>query len=412
VTGVAAGITGGEVSYRFLDPYGDPLPTGSSLTGEKPGVLSGSSAARRAWPATHGFVGGTTDPDTTTGAVPTGLTQLGARPYDPETGAFTATDPVIDTTHPAQLTGVYAYAWHTPLTATDPAGTEPYPWHNKNPTPAQKAQFKNYNAYGYSDKQKNNVARGLRPNGQGRSSGRPQTAGGQRGWEATANRYEAQVRAHDASSHRARKAFGGFSDSLKGASDTASYVIDREEAKARYYAEMLNKQIRGLAHGVQAAGGVLGGQTATFFRRNGHLISAIQFANKYKRVRAAGGWATIVAGGVLGTGARYGEGEHVSEAILWSSAETLATAAGAGFGLAIGVRIGGIMCAASAVPTAGAGCVAGATTAAVFAVGFGIGADIAASHGISRVQDGWNFHDGIFRDIDHGVAGIFGWESD
>jgi RHS repeat-associated protein len=119
------GLSAGEVSYRFLDPYGDPLPTGSTLSTDKPGVLPGSSAARRAWPAGHGFVAGLSDPDTSTGAVPTGLTQLGARPYAPETGTFAATDPVIDTTNPAQLTGVYAYAWHTPLTASDPTGTIP-----------------------------------------------------------------------------------------------------------------------------------------------------------------------------------------------------------------------------------------------------------------------------------------------
>ena len=65
------------------------------------------------WPGERGFVGGTKDP--------TGLTHLGAREYDPETGRFLSVDPIIDVDDPQQMNG-YAYAGNNPVTMTDPDG--------------------------------------------------------------------------------------------------------------------------------------------------------------------------------------------------------------------------------------------------------------------------------------------------
>jgi RHS repeat-associated protein len=66
------------------------------------------------WPTGKGYVGGTVDSST-------GLTQLGARDYDPDTGRFMSVDPIIDTSDPQQM-NAYAYANNTPVTMSDPDG--------------------------------------------------------------------------------------------------------------------------------------------------------------------------------------------------------------------------------------------------------------------------------------------------
>ena len=76
------------------DPYGKPRDTNP-------------------WPSSKGFLGGTTDP--------TGLTHLGAREYDPTTGRFTTTDPVLKPDDPQQVNG-YTYANNNPTTYSDPTG--------------------------------------------------------------------------------------------------------------------------------------------------------------------------------------------------------------------------------------------------------------------------------------------------
>ncbi|GAA4626487.1 hypothetical protein GCM10023196_034940 [Actinoallomurus vinaceus] len=68
-----------------------------------------------AWPGTRGFVGGTID--TALG----GLTQLGAREYDTNTGRFLSVDPVFDQSDPQSWNG-YAYADNDPATRSDPSG--------------------------------------------------------------------------------------------------------------------------------------------------------------------------------------------------------------------------------------------------------------------------------------------------
>ncbi|MEV0595818.1 RHS repeat domain-containing protein [Nonomuraea cavernae] len=67
------------------------------------------------WPGERGFVGGTKDP--------TGLTHLGARLYDPDTGRFVSVDPVFNFDHPQSWNG-YVYANNTPVTQSDPSGLD------------------------------------------------------------------------------------------------------------------------------------------------------------------------------------------------------------------------------------------------------------------------------------------------
>ncbi|MEU4578730.1 RHS repeat-associated core domain-containing protein [Nonomuraea sp. NPDC023979] len=68
------------------------------------------------WPNERTFVGGTSDAST-------GLTHLGARDYDPETGRFVSVDPLL-LGDPQQSHG-YSYANNTPVTSSDPNGLAP-----------------------------------------------------------------------------------------------------------------------------------------------------------------------------------------------------------------------------------------------------------------------------------------------
>ncbi|MEO3746564.1 RHS repeat-associated core domain-containing protein [Plantactinospora sp. B5E13] len=86
------------VTRRRFDPFGNPR--------------GGPPAA---WPDDRGFVGGIVDAGT-------GLTQLGARAYDPGLGRFVSVDPVLDPGDPQQMNG-YGYANNNPVSMSDPAGT-------------------------------------------------------------------------------------------------------------------------------------------------------------------------------------------------------------------------------------------------------------------------------------------------
>ncbi|MFD8592912.1 RHS repeat-associated core domain-containing protein [Streptomyces sp. NPDC059637] len=83
---------------RYTEPFGAPRGTASG-----------------AWPDDKGFLGKPTDRTT-------GLTQLGARQYDPGTGRFLSVDPLLEPDRPNTLNG-YAYASNAPVTNSDPAGT-------------------------------------------------------------------------------------------------------------------------------------------------------------------------------------------------------------------------------------------------------------------------------------------------
>ncbi|KJS59724.1 RHS repeat-associated core domain-containing protein, partial [Streptomyces rubellomurinus] len=90
------------VTRRATDPFGNPR---------------GTQPAAGQWAGTKGFVGGSKD-DTT------GLTNLGARQYDPATGRFISPDPVLDQADPQQWNG-YAYSDNNPVNLSDPSGLHP-----------------------------------------------------------------------------------------------------------------------------------------------------------------------------------------------------------------------------------------------------------------------------------------------
>ncbi|MEV4562246.1 RHS repeat-associated core domain-containing protein [Nonomuraea sp. NPDC049419] len=77
--------------------------------------FGGERGDAASWPGEKGFVGGTKDP--------TGLTHLGARLYDPDTGRFISVDPIFNADHPQSWNG-YVYANNTPITQSDPSGLD------------------------------------------------------------------------------------------------------------------------------------------------------------------------------------------------------------------------------------------------------------------------------------------------
>lgn len=97
---VGLDYTGQAASYRLLNPYG-----------------GSRGATPSAWHDTKGLVGGTQDSGT-------GLTNLGAREYDPTTGRFLSADPILEANDPNQIGG-YSYAGDSPVTRSDPSGLRP-----------------------------------------------------------------------------------------------------------------------------------------------------------------------------------------------------------------------------------------------------------------------------------------------
>ncbi|MGW6565722.1 ricin-type beta-trefoil lectin domain protein [Streptomyces sp. NPDC054975] len=94
--------TGQPLTRRAFDPYGNPRGTTNPTATDN-------------WPGRQTFVGtGVNDPTT-------GLTHIGAREYDPTTGRFLSTDPIMDLTDPLQMNG-YTYANGSPVTGSDPTG--------------------------------------------------------------------------------------------------------------------------------------------------------------------------------------------------------------------------------------------------------------------------------------------------
>ena len=98
VTAVDAGNL--AVTHRYYDPYGNEI-----------GPVPAS------WPGNRAFVGGTADPAT-------GLTNLGAREYNPATASFISPDSLVNQYDPADL-NAYAYAADSPVTESDPTGAMP-----------------------------------------------------------------------------------------------------------------------------------------------------------------------------------------------------------------------------------------------------------------------------------------------
>lgn len=85
-----------DVARRYYDPYGNQITATSS------------------WPDNKAYLGQPADPSTS-------LDLLGARQYDPVTGAFLSLDPVLASGDPTQMGG-YTYASNNPVTDSDPSG--------------------------------------------------------------------------------------------------------------------------------------------------------------------------------------------------------------------------------------------------------------------------------------------------
>lgn len=83
--------------WRQFTPYGVPRGTPPS-----------------SWPDTNGFLDKTTDSTT-------GLTIIGQREYDPATGLFLSTDPMLDFAKPGALAD-YTYSADDPINKADPTG--------------------------------------------------------------------------------------------------------------------------------------------------------------------------------------------------------------------------------------------------------------------------------------------------
>ena len=86
-----------SITRRYFDPWGEPV------------------GAPASWPDNNAFLGQPSDPVTT-------LDLLGARQYDPATGAFLSLDPLLESGSPQQMGG-YSYAGDNPVTHSDPNGT-------------------------------------------------------------------------------------------------------------------------------------------------------------------------------------------------------------------------------------------------------------------------------------------------
>lgn len=94
---VTVDTPGFATTRRSFDPYGNPIGAGQGL-----------------WPDNRGFLNMPHNPVT-------GLTDIGARKYDPTTGRFMSVDPVIDLSNPQQW-NPYAYSNNNPVTYSDPSG--------------------------------------------------------------------------------------------------------------------------------------------------------------------------------------------------------------------------------------------------------------------------------------------------
>jgi RHS repeat-associated protein len=115
--GVAARTTTGGLTWIAADHHGTGQlainPTTLAVTRRKTDPFGNPRGPAVTWPTPQGFVGGTRDP--------TGLTHLGAREYEPNTGRFISVDPILDLADPVQMNG-YAYANSNPTSGSDPDG--------------------------------------------------------------------------------------------------------------------------------------------------------------------------------------------------------------------------------------------------------------------------------------------------
>ncbi|MFJ5116709.1 RHS repeat-associated core domain-containing protein [Kitasatospora sp. NPDC088548] len=110
-----------KLTYQFSDHHGtnslsiDSATTNESRRSTDPfGAPRGPGSRTTPWAGDKGYVGGLKDDVT-------GFTNLGARQYQPSTGRFLGTDPVLLKMDPQQWNG-YAYGNNNPVNVTDPSG--------------------------------------------------------------------------------------------------------------------------------------------------------------------------------------------------------------------------------------------------------------------------------------------------
>ncbi|MFD9436154.1 polymorphic toxin-type HINT domain-containing protein [Streptomyces sp. NPDC060002] len=110
--------TGTNYKFEISDPHGTSSlyldNTGQTPTWRQFTPYGGTRGTTVNWLDNRGFLNA---PDNTN----TGLTQLGARQYDPTLGRFASLDPLFEATDDQQLSG-YSYAAGNPITHSDPSG--------------------------------------------------------------------------------------------------------------------------------------------------------------------------------------------------------------------------------------------------------------------------------------------------
>ncbi len=115
-----AGKSTSTLGYLVSDPQGtatidiDAATLAVTRRAYTPFGEARAGDAAGPWPGDKGFVGGTQD-------TTTGLTNLGAREYDPALGRFLSPDPLLVNDDPQQWNG-YAYADNNPVDNADPSG--------------------------------------------------------------------------------------------------------------------------------------------------------------------------------------------------------------------------------------------------------------------------------------------------
>ncbi|MFB7475212.1 RHS repeat-associated core domain-containing protein [Kitasatospora sp. NPDC056184] len=116
----AAVRSAGRLSFVLADPHGTAtvhVDAATQAVTRRKTTLFGAergTAPGTGWVGDRGFLGGTRDGDS-------GLTHLGAREYDPNTGRFISVDPKMDATASQEM-GAYTYANNNPLATSDPSG--------------------------------------------------------------------------------------------------------------------------------------------------------------------------------------------------------------------------------------------------------------------------------------------------
>jgi RHS repeat-associated protein len=115
---VRTGTASTAITFEITDQHGTPVlyldSTAQQPTWRQNAPYGADRGAAVAAPDNHGFLNKVEDPDT-------GLTEVGAREYDPDTGRFISADPVLAANAPQSLNG-YAYANNNPITYSDPSG--------------------------------------------------------------------------------------------------------------------------------------------------------------------------------------------------------------------------------------------------------------------------------------------------